>query len=212
MAGNDVSGDADGKTKERIDELNSRIAIGRMPGIDPEVLTSREWTRRAGGAILAAEVGSAVTAQRWLREGLEAVARRGAKRVDAPQGGTAARLCGEARELAAERALQARGLEARRWNIEVGDTDIDLLMQTPRGSYGVLVGGDAKALRGGMVDEGVVQETLERVRRAREVVQDVDGPLRADGVDVMMAFPRGTDQRVIDRFTQELGRQNVILF
>lgn len=213
---------ADARAQERLQELDRRIADGRMTGVDPEALTTRDWTKVAGGAVLAAEIGSMVTPQGWLRNGLESVLRGGARHADdvaeaaarrgAPVGGDAARLSGEARELAAERALQARGLDARRWNLEIGDTDIDLLMSTPQGRYGVLVGGDAKALRNGVIDEDLVAHSLERYRRARDVVTDADGPLRADGAGVMMAFPRGTDQRVIDRFRQEIGAHNVLVF
>lgn len=126
--------------------------------------------------------------------------------------GTAARLTGEARELAAEREFQRLGMDARRWNQEINGTDIDLMLSTPRGRYGVMVGGDAKGLRNGALDEGAIQESLRAFRRADEALRDVDGPFRADGLGAVMAFPRGTDPRVLDRFIQELGPQRVLMF
>jgi hypothetical protein len=86
------------------------------------------------------------------------------------------------------------------------------MLSTPRGRYGVMVGGDAKGLRNGALDEGAIQESLRAFRRADEALRDVDGPFRADGLGAVMAFPRGTDPRVLDRFIQELGPQRVLMF
>ncbi|MCK6546263.1 hypothetical protein L6R52_10470 [Myxococcota bacterium] len=127
--------------------------------------------------------------------------------------GTAARTTGALREEAAAAAFRARGMDAHPANIVFNNTDIDVVLNTAQGRYAVLVGGDAKALRNGVVDEGVVRETLDRFRRAQEAARDVDGPFRADGVGALMAFPRATtDPRVIERFIRELGPQSVVLF
>jgi hypothetical protein len=173
----------------------------------------RQQGRYADAAISAAGMitglGSVGTGGRLLSR----LGRRSDEAADAVGStGTAARLTGEARELAAEREFQRLGMDARRWNQEINGTDIDLMLSTPRGRYGVMVGGDAKGLRNGALDEGAIQESLRAFRRADEALRDVDGPFRADGLGAVMAFPRGTDPRVLDRFIQELGPQRVLMF
>ena len=130
--------------------------------------------------------------------------------------GERARLVGAAREDAAAARLEKSGLDVQRANLDVkgagGATDFDLVMNTRQGRYAVNVGGDAKALSNGAIDEAKVKETVDRFRRAQEIARDVDGPFRADGAGAKLAFPKGTDARVIERFEREVGRQNVLLF
>jgi hypothetical protein len=142
------------------------------------------------------------------------LSRLGGKAFDeAADLGTAARTLGQAREEAAAAAFQAKGFDAQVANIVTHNTDIDVVLNTPQGRYAMLVGGDAKAMTKGQLDEAKIQETLDRFRRAEEAALDVDGPFRADGVGALMAFPRDTtDPRVIDRFIQELGARSVMVF
>jgi hypothetical protein len=76
----------------------------------------------------------------------------------------------------------------------------------------VLVGADAKALRNNQIDEAAVNASLDRYYRARDAAIDPDGPYKNDGAGALMAFPAGTDPRVIARFEEALGRRNVIVF
>ena len=187
-------------------------AAGLVPGLGEPADALNAYLYAQEGRMIDAAISTA-----GVVTGIGSVgplARLGGRAADeVVDAGTAARTLGAAREEAAAAAFQARGLDAHPANIVFNNTDIDVVLNTPQGRYAVLVGGDAKALRNGAIDEGAVQETLDRFRRAAEAAQDVDGPFRADGVGALMAFPRATtDPRVIERFIQELGPRSVMLF
>lgn len=202
----------EGKANEQLQELEKRMQDGRIPRFEPNTGTDSNVGTALGVVSTIAQFGNP---KNWAKKGYEAVkglfTKKGV-RPDAGDAGDVARLTGEARELAAETSLRKSGLDVRRWNQEFGNTEIDLMMSTPQGRYGVLVGGEAKALRNGRIDEDAVRDSVDKYRRAQELLTDPDGPFRGDGAGAMMAFPKGTDRRVIDRFIQEIGAHRILLF
>lgn len=198
------------KSQAQLQELQKRMEDGRIPKFDPAKGTDGNVGAALGVATTIAQLGNP---KNWAKKGVDMVRglfkKKGAPRPDV---GDTKRITGELREIAAEDGLRKQGFDVRRWNQEFGDTEVDLMMTTGRGRYGVLVGGEAKAMRNGKIDEDAVRDSLEKFRRADDLLKDPDGPFRNDGAGAIMAFPKGTDRRVIDRFIKELGHGRVMTF
>ncbi|MEQ8276473.1 MAG: hypothetical protein RMA76_16040 [Deltaproteobacteria bacterium] len=129
------------------------------------------------------------------------------------EAGREAQLKGERLEARAAEALRQRGFEVRQWNQKLRDTEIDLMMTTPEGMFGVLVGGNAKGLLFDKMNEESVAKSLDRFQRADDVLSDPDGPFRGEAAGAKMAFEASTtDPRVVERFREEIGRDRVLLF
>ncbi len=199
----------DAKATEQLKELETRMADGRIPRFEPNTGTDSNVGTALGVVSTIAQFGNP---KNWAKKGMDAVRGLFRKKGTRPDLGDVNRLTGEARELAAETSLRKSGFDVRRWNQEFGNTEIDLMMSTPRGRYGVLVGGEAKAMRNGRIDDDAVRDSVDKYRRAQELLTDPDGPFRGDGAGAMMAFPKGTDKRVIERFIQEIGADRILLF
>jgi hypothetical protein len=67
---------AEGGARERLAELDARIADGRMSPVDVDRVTHSDAARVAGTAVLAAEVAAAASPRGWVRDGATWVARR----------------------------------------------------------------------------------------------------------------------------------------
>lgn len=186
---------------EPADALNAVIYAAEGRGLDAGM--------SAAGVI---GIGSVLTGSRIARRAGNAtdVPHRS---PDAPGAGTAARVIGDRREDIAEAALQRQGFDVQRANLDIGTTDFDLVMTTPRGRQAVLVGGNRKAMENGELSQAAIDEAVDRFHRARDAALDPDGPFRADGAGALMAFDRATtDPRVIDAFIERLGRGNVLTY
>ena len=82
---------AEGTARERIAELETRMADGRLPPMDVEALTSNDTARAVGVGVLAAEVASAFNVRGLVTDGIQGAIRWGRRRLDDVFGSAAPR-------------------------------------------------------------------------------------------------------------------------
>lgn len=112
---------AEGKARERVQELELRMSDGRLPPMDVAALTHNPAARAVGAAVLAAEVITTVSPQGLLRDGLRGALRWGARRVDDVVGAAAPRALHYTPGAAAEAFTDTRRIQhASRHLIEDG--------------------------------------------------------------------------------------------
>jgi hypothetical protein len=112
---------AEGKARERVQELELRMSDGRLPPMDVAALTDNPAARAIGAGVLAAEVITTVTPQGLLRDGLRGALRWGARRIDDVVGAAAPRALRYAPGAAADAFTDTRRIQhASRHLIEDG--------------------------------------------------------------------------------------------